>query len=275
MALGHAPPSLRFDPLSDPLDQREAGFDRGLRWSLLIHGVITLAILIQQLVFPSKVIMIPPSLRVDLVGLPELTKKDLALAPRPTPDKEVMKEIESTPPPDAAKAGATKASEPIVKDEMAIAPKSVTNAKERSNKIKAALTRLKALDRIKQEQDSNATPSRKGSLVKGNVLSAGESASGEISENAQNAYFERIRERIQENWELPVWLSRQTLSAQVQVHIDPRGGLRSFRFMKSSGNPQFDEAVKKALQASVPFPVPPPGLTGAVLTGGVLVGFPL
>ncbi len=254
--------------------QRALSDDRGLRWSLLIHGIITLSVLIQQLIFPSKIIMVPPSLRVDLIGLPELTKRDMTLAPRPVQNNEVMKEVNTTTP-EAPKGSAAKASDSVIKDEMAIAPKSVSNTKERKKTIQAALTRIKALERIKNEQENTTTPSRKGGLVKGNVLSAGESISGEVSDNAQNAYFERVRERIQENWELPVWLSRQTLSAQVQLHIDPRGGIRNYRFIKSSGNPQFDEAVKKALQTSVPFPVPPAGLTSAVLTNGILVGFPL
>jgi TolA protein len=155
-------------------------------------------------------------------------------------------------------------------DEMVLHPKSARKTKDpnREKRLKAALDRIKALSRIDRElhADNAASPP-----IKGNKISKGSSTAEDAKESDDANYYDSVRSRLQENWALPVWLSRQNLSAQIEIVIDSHGRVREFRFKKSSGNTQFDDAVKKTLAESQPFPTPPSEL----LMNGILVGFPL
>jgi TonB family protein len=70
-------------------------------------------------------------------------------------------------------------------------------------------------------------------------------------------------------------LTEKGLSADVIVLIDARGQLKGYRFTKSSGNAQFDEEVKHALQAAAPFSVPPAGISSDLAHDGIPLAFPL
>jgi hypothetical protein len=51
--------------------------------------------------------------------------------------------------------------------------------------------------------------------------------------------------------------------------------VRASVFVRPSGNSQFDDAVRKTLQQSQPFPVPPIEIRPTLAADGILVGFPL
>lgn len=224
--------------------ERETG--RGVRNSAILHVAAIAGFLIYTRVVPPEAMPMIPTLRVDLVGLPDQLKKDLVLPAEPAPEK-----VEPAPP--VAKEPAPEKPKP---EEMVLKPKKDAAA-ERSNAMKNALKRMKALAKVAEE---NAP-------IKGNRVSAGSSLDGNAREG-EATYYDRLRTRLQENWALPIWLSRQNLSARVQVQIDAVGRLSGFTFVQRSGNAQFDEAVARTLRDSAPFPRP----TGPV---SVLVGFPL
>ena len=160
---------------------------------------------------------------------------------------------------------------------MVLKPKHAQDTPEkpakREKKLTSALDRIRALEKIEDESKSESRPS--AAIVKGNKLSKGTSLSGDAKEAAEASYYDTLRSKLQENWELPVWIARQNLDAQVRVYIDPYGRVRSYRFMKASGNDQFDSAIKKTLEDSQPFPKPPDELASSLLVDGILVGFPL
>lgn len=254
-------------PPSLPSDR---DYQAGLRWSLGLHVAALLAIAVKSLVFPGTVTPYVPTLRVDIVGLPDVLKKDLSNVPATKEVSEILKKAAQ----DAEKIKPKKLPPIVVKkeiaepDEMALKPRNAANAeKSREKKLKAALDRMKALAKISRE--TSAPP------IKGNKISKGSSLSGDAKESDQTNYYDSILGRLRDNWSLPVYLSRQNLSAQVQIYIDARGRLHSFRFVRLSGNSQFDDAVKRALQESAPFPVPPQELTSNVLVNGIIFGFPL
>jgi TonB family protein len=145
--------------------------------------------------------------------------------------------------------------------------KKVSEAQEK--RLKAAMDRIKALSKIHADTDSEKTED--APPIKGNKISKGNSQDGDAKESDSANYYDTVRAKLQENWALPVWLSRQNLSAQIEITIDGRGQVRDFRFAKPSGNAQFDAAVKRTLQESQPFPAPPEDLLG----NGILIGFPL
>ena len=242
----------------------------GLRWSLYLHGGVILFVILKSLVFPGTPKVFAPALRVDLVGLPDILKKDLAALPKLPSAKE---------PPAPSKAPDTpdEAADP---KEMVLKPKKVPDASpaDREKKLKNALARIKALDRIQaadREDAKNKAREAAIPLLKGNIISKGTSLSGAARESAEASYYDEVRERIQSQWVLNAWLARQKLSARVQIFVDARGRIRSFRFTEPSGNAAFDEAVRSALGRSQPLPAPPPEFAAGVLADGISVGFPL
>jgi TolA protein len=259
-------------PRLPPKLQGDYDYDRGLKWSLALHVAAIAGILIKSLVFPSNPTPYIPTLRVDIVGLPDILKKDLKNTPSGKDVSEILKKAEE----DAKKIKPAKL--PKIKavtepDEIALKPLKQDDKKiekKRERDMKAALDRMKALAKLVPDSERHSTP-----LIKGNKISKGSSLSGDARESDQSNYYDSVLQRLQNNWALPIWLSRQNLSAQVQIFIDARGRLHGFRFVKTSGNPQFDDAVKRALAESEPFPLPPEELSSNVLVNGIIFGFPL
>lgn len=268
-------------PPRRPRHDAEQGYARALQWSFGLHVAAIAAILVKSLVFPSAPKPYIPTLRVDMVALPDTLKKDLQNLPPTQSSKEIadaLKQAEL----DAKKIKPIKLPDPPVEeaapDEMVLKPKKTQpEAKDkgakREKKLMSALDRIKALARIEKELKRDSA--KGGAIVKGNQISKGTSLSGDAREAAEASYLDELRARLQDNWSLPVWLSRQNLNAQVRVFIDARGRVRSFRFQKASGNGQFDSAIKKTLEDSQPFPKPPEGIAASLQVDGILVGFPL
>ena len=252
--------------------------NRGLRWSLICHLGLVVAIIVKSLIFPNDVKPFIPSLRVDLVGLPDSLKKDLERAKTlPLPKLGETDPVEAVKPAQKIKEALEKFADP---DELVLNPKKDKLGKKAKkeeettlkDRTKNALTRIKALARINDAEESTANES---AVVKGNIASKGAALTGNAKESAQQSYYESVLTRLQANWSLPVWLTRQSLQAQVQILIDHAGRVKVFHFVKSSGNTQFDNAVKKAIASSEPFQVPPVELRGSLLSHGILLGFPL
>ncbi len=272
-------------PPSRPESPSDRELANGLKWSLIAHFAAMTAFLIKSLVFPGTPAVYIPSLRVDIVGLPDQLKneKKMPLAPVDEKINEALKQAEERELKEKAKEKEEKAEklEKADPDEMLVKPKKLKekekpkekesdkgDSKDREKKLKSALDRIKALSKI-QDEPASSLP------VKGNKISKGTSLSGDAVEASEASYFDLVRDRLQNYWELPVWLQRQKLTAQVQVFIDSRGRLRNFRFTKSSGNEKFDEEVRRTLTQSQPFPVPPEAIASSLLVDGISVGFPL
>jgi TonB family protein len=238
---------------------------QGLKWSLIGHILFLLLFSAQSLIFPNKIPPYIPTLRVDLVGLPDILKKDLYKIKPGLPAEEVL-ELE-----EEIKLSQT----PVEKTSKEIGKTSKKEAAKTHQQADVAKQNKRALDRIRAiSKIQESLSDRK--IIKGNKVSPGTSLSGEAKEATEVHYFDSVRERLKQNWELPAWISRQKrFTAQVQIRIDAQGNLREFHFLKESGSPQFDEAVKRTLQESQPFPIPPNAIQASVLLHGIEVGFPL
>lgn len=234
--------------------------------------------LLSSLVLPGSPVRIQPTLRVDLVGLPDLTKSEMQAITPPPPAAEEKKEIQPKPPQpvEEKRASAKKpVEEPARPDEMVLKRKQeAEEQKQREKNIKDSLARMKSLAKIQEFKDSANAP-QSAPLIKGNKISKGTSLSGDARESDNSTYYDQLRDHLASQWSLPVWLSRQNLSAQVQIRVTSSGRLGGYKLTKSSGNAQFDEAVIRALQDSQPYPRPPSDLARELEVRGVLVGFPL
>ncbi len=237
-------------------------FRRGLGPSLAIHAVLSLFLFAQGWWWRNhERTPYSPTLRVDIVGLPDIVKGDLPnkvedvtkepeiKAPEKSPDKSEDKiEKKTVPPPDA-----------------------MTLKKVRKKDLKSALERIKALDKVRdQSEDRPQAPP-----IKGNILSAGTDTSADAKENGAGPYYDGILESVRGHWSLPAYLARGDLSAQIEILVDSQGHVRAKRMLKSSGNSSFDEAALRAIEESEPFPPPPENIRKQVLEGGIVLGFPL
>lgn len=249
----------------------------GLKRSLLGHFLLFLFVLAKTLVFPGNMSPYIPVLKVDLVELPDVLKKDLAT---PAQNQQLIHDISKILTQAESDAARLKAKAPQIaeKDEMVLKPKAVSE-KSIQKKNKRAMDRIKALAKIQETPSAEPQLSKKELrllfLNKGNKLSPGTSLSADAKEAAQANYLDSLRDRLRQNWFLPAWVAKQSLNAQVLIRIDSGGNLREFRLVKSSNNSQFDQAVKQAIQQSQPFPVPSSDFKTGLLSDGILVGFPL
>ncbi|MBU6376120.1 MAG: cell envelope integrity protein TolA [Bdellovibrionales bacterium] len=267
----------------------EESIKANLKLSFSLHAAIAVLIILRSLVFPGEPKQYRPALRVDLVGLPDILKSDLSKISPSLPPQESAPAEEPAPSKPAATVEKTEEAQP---DEMVLKKKteSITERnrkkieqlvkeekaeQDRERKMQAALARMKSLARVRSQVAGQDTRQESGVLIKGNQISKGTSLSGEASEKAELSYLDLVKSKLQETWELPVWLSRQNLSAKVEITIDNRGLVRTMRFLKPSGNMQFDEAVKRTIAQSQPFPRPPKDDENSLLVHGISLGFPL
>lgn len=264
----------RFQPYRDD----EYGFSYGVRLSAILHGGFILFVLVGGWIFPVEQKPYVPSLRVDLVGLPDILKKDLdryqGTVPPQQQDKAPVKDKIETPSEKKAADKPSSTKEIAAPDEMALKPKKETE-RQRDKKLKSALSRIKALSRITQDEVPEEKSDRPQALIKGNQLSSGSSLSGDAKENSESGYYDQVLGVIRSNWSLPVWLARQKYNARVKVLIDAGGNVLSIQFKQASGNAAFDEQVKRSILESQPLPKPPENLRKAILSQGVSLGFPL
>jgi len=267
----------------DAIREAQVGdqFGRAMRWSLIAHGAIAFVIVVKSLVFPGNPVMIAPALRVDLVGLPDLLKKDLANVPKNLPKSDLQEKLAEAAR-QAAKIKPLPAEDVAKPDEMVLNPKKTEKAEkkkledEKAKKIDMALAKIRALERLKDKtEDAKPTEEDDAIVIKGNQVSKGTSLSGDAKEQAQAGYYDLLRDSLAEYWSLPVWLQRQKLVAQVQLRVDPAGRVLSTKFLKPSGNDQFDQAILATIKDAQPLPRPPKELLSSLADDGVVVGFPL
>ncbi|MBS1957908.1 MAG: TonB family protein [Bdellovibrionales bacterium] len=227
----------------------------GVSSAIHIAAIIFLVLRGTLLAPPAKVYV--PSLRVDLVALPDQKKNDLPPAQETAQTK-----------PEEKRPDLKLDVKPTNEGEISLKKKKASSRKEKEaqEKLKNALARIKALERIKMMA---------GQQVKGNAISKGSSLSGDAKASLETTYYDVVLERVRNYWELPKWLQDQNLSAQVTVYIDRNGQITKYIFTKPSGNESFDSEVKRTLQSAVPFPEPPIAIIPDVSQQGIVLGFPI
>ena len=242
-------------------------FGKGLRLSIAVHALIVIAAIILNLMSARAPVKMLQSIRVDLVGLPDLKKSDLS---KTTPDdigdlNEKLNEASKTAKDQLKKAKERPViEEPAAEDDSLAMKKKKPREKERGSDLKSAIDRIKALADIESQVKKTKT------VAKGNNLSKGNSLSGDTANDA-NEFAARIASKLRDNWNLPVWLSQQKLNAKIVIFLDRAGYVSNTVFAQSSGNKQFDDYCLKTVRMAQPFGPPP----SEILDGGITLGFPL
>lgn len=113
-----------------------------------------------------------------------------------------------------------------------------------------------ALARIKKKAGSRK---KEAAGAPGEASSAWEKKQKEIE---YKAYYDQVERAVRENWIPPQDMNFEEAPAMTVVSLTllPDGRVLKSYIEESSGNPQFDQSVMRAILKSTPFPPPPIGL---------------
>jgi colicin import membrane protein len=239
----------------------DADMKKMIFMSLALHGTLLLIFTVKMAFFASDIPKYQPVIRVDILGLPDKRDPDkMIAAPAPTPTHETVKAPPEKAPP-----------KPIEKEE------SKTNTISQSaalNKLKSlsAIEKLKAMSE-KNKEEKPLAEAKPTEVVKGNILSVGTALKG-LNKMEFDQYQGSLDAHVKNNWALPEWMQSQGFHATVLIKIDKTGQVIERRFIKKSGNAEFDERVMTAIEKSNPFPVPPEKFVDMVGIQGITFAFP-
>jgi TonB family protein len=245
-------------------------FKKGLIVSAAVHSVIFLIAIAKVFISHDLPIADMPSIRVDLVALPD--KLEALPEPMPAP----------APPATEAPKQPEQKAEPLEQPKLPPKPapkepdtinikKALDTTKAKQNDAIKKLKSLQALDKIKESLAKEALL-QKSKQVKGNILAPGTELRG-LDKLQHEQYKNLVDRRIKPNWQLAEWLARKNLVAVVLIKIDFGGQLVSKQVVKSSGNPDFDQSVFETIDKSIPLPAPPEKLAALVAANGILIEF--
>jgi TonB family protein len=247
-----------------------------LRGSILLsaffHVVLFLALLLSSGIGRARVVY-KPQYQVRLVRpqeVPSLSKPGPKEAAKPKPAPAVVKpetkkvvvpEKKEEPPKKTEEKPKKKVEKPPPKKEEPAkkaekkpepAPPPVEKPKQPAPEevLEEALARIKkrAGDREKLAAHAAAGPS-----------SGWEEKQKEIE---YSAYYDQVERAVRENWIPPQSMDFEKESAMTVVSLTllPDGRVLKSYIEESSGDPQFDQSVMRAILKSTPFPPPPIGL---------------
>jgi colicin import membrane protein len=260
------------------LDQQQVQLKKYIYLSLFLHialvgGAYVWENLIAEIVFPGRVIQIQkPTLRVDMVGLPDLKPSELKQAEALRSSVGKSPKEKASPPPKKAKK-TKEVIRPNSKDLMAaidaiksdpeMSPDTATNDQDKNQKESISVGEVS----LRTSDFEN--------LYKGNQISKGTSAVGEMGEGTAEEFAANVQNHVRNHWFIPVGLEASNLRAVVRIWIDRDGIMSKHKFLLRSPNPQFNDAVQAAVLDSNPYPMPPEEIPASSFPLGIELGFPI
>ena len=253
---------------------------------LALSGAAHLLLAIAALAVPplfGTPLRLEPVAVVDLIGGGEF-RRETEKPPGP-PAREVEKpaprdRTASRPPPPPRGKGAKAAADEFVPSKrQAVDAASLT---ERLRKMREARAGSEAVRGAVEERRSEAAaraavrsvgervahrieapaPTRSGAR---GAAGGGGGAQGTVRLSPElRDYFRRLEESVRSNWVLPGALVRDAakLIVELRIVIEKDGRVSEERIERGSGNPYFDDSVRRAIRKASPLPVPPEQLRG-------------
>jgi colicin import membrane protein len=134
-------------------------------------------------------------------------------------------------------------------------------SRNRPNPDAALNRRLKELERkVAAAELDEAIEARIGNIAASRGRGSGEasesagSSRGQALDPEKERYYRHIRDIVGSNWVAPSEALSSDISADYQVRIETDGRVSASRLLRSSGNPEFDLSVERAVAKSSPFP---------------------
>lgn len=202
-----------------------------------------------------KVEIIQSAVRVDVVGMPKLTVKELKEAVVETSVKGEEKEVQG-------------------KEETSDESSSFSSFLNQYSQKKIDLPRAKK----KGSEVGIDSKKIKSLVLEGNKVSQGTSLIGDSLKQemtAYNNYVGNLPNIVRPYWKLPTYLMDQNLKCRVRVYISQSGAVTRTEVYESSGVSEFDDRALRAVKAVGAFPVPPAEIATRLVAGDVILGFPL
>ncbi len=257
--------------------RRDPSFERMAFVSLVIHAVVILASGL-TFSFQARRYVTPNPYFVSLVTSsqhvekPEKTKKKPAKIVKKTTKKTsapaiVKKKVKK---PTAKKVKKTKKKQEVKPDKHSALRSNSTKKPEPKTtelpkktlkespeeRVRNKIERLQKIDKLERLKKLRASIG--GYELKEEGLS-GTKVQKTASPEAMAIYYGIIRYRVLERW-VYTGKSISRLEAEVLISLSKQGGVQKQSIVKSSGNPDFDRSVLRAIAKASPFPPPPEGV---------------
>lgn len=247
-------------------------FSRSLSIVFAVHIALFALFYLLQMVFdldlldfskpPAAVDVIKSAVKVDVVGMPKYTLKEL---------KHIDISQTVTEP---------EVQEPIKKAAVVENPdtfkekgKKVDLSKLLGNLSKRTLPTKKKKERKKLNQTA-----LRALVLEGNKVSKGTSVSGDILDLQNQAFFSYVQalpDKVRPFWRLPSYLANQGLQCRVRIYIAKTGKVIRAEVYESSGEAEYDRRAMEAVKKAGHFAAPSKEIVSRVASGEVLLGFPL
>lgn len=123
--------------------------------------------------------------------------------------------------------------------------------------VRNKIERLKKIDQLERLKSLRASIG--GYKLEEEGASGAKGQKKTASPEAMAVYYGIIRYRVLERW---VYTGKAIgrLEAEVLISLSKQGGVQKQSIVKSSGNPDFDRSVLRAIAKASPFPPPPEGV---------------
>jgi TonB family protein len=220
--------------------------------------------------------IIRSSVRVDVVGMPKFTIKELremqseATKAEPAPVEKPKEEIKAQ----------DDAEDEIKKDDIVIQEKGESKKKKASFlNLLSDYSSKKVAPREKKQGSKDGKGTDLNSLViEGNRLSKGGALVGDYSDGENSEFSEYVQglpESIRPFWNLPSYLKDKGFKCRIRVFVSASGQLLKVEVYESSGQSEYDARAEKAVRDASPFPAPSAAVGARLTKFGIILGFPL
>lgn len=218
----------------------------------------------KKIKFNDDLVIVENAIKVDVVGLPKLTLQEL---------KNIDIENITDKEPEPVKNETPKTVKETSDVEFKKASKKVDLSKLLGN-----ISKKKVVAKKKKKEDKINRKELQKIILEGNKVSKGSSLTGsKIDQDIEvfSSYVQKIPDIVKPYWKLPSYLINENLRARIRVFIDKNGKLIKVELFESSGVEEFDSRALSALKNVDLFPIPPEEIRSRLVSGQVVLGFPL
>lgn len=245
----------------------------GVHVFLVLIAYLGGGVLVKAFKLNNNVEIIRASVRVDVVGMPKFTVKELkALQAEPVakPEPENQGAKEETVVKDEAQ-------DVIKKDDLVIKEKGELKKSSFMSLI-SNYSNKKVSAKEKKRGEKTGAKNLDSLIIEGNRLSKGSALVGDYSDEQNSefsAYVQAIPELVRTQWKLPSYLKEQNLKCRIAVYLSSFGQVLKTELIESSGQGEFDSRAEKAIRDASPFPKPAAQVAPRLASSGIILRFPL
>jgi TonB family protein len=258
----------------------DRNFTKNFLVSCGVHALLVLiayfggSTILQVFKLNNNVEIIRASVRVDVVGMPKFTVKEL---------KEMQAEpvAKPEPEPEGAKVETKvkeEAPDVIKKNDLVIQEKGEKKKSSFMNLISDYSSKKVAPSDRKKGTTKSTNKNLESLIIEGNRLSKGSALVGDYTDEQNSefsAYVQTLPELVRAHWKLPTYLMNQNLKCKIAIYLSTSGNVIKTDLIESSGQSEFDSRAEKAIRDGSPYPKPEAAVAPRLANSGIILKFPL